>query len=180
MSDCATVYVGLGANLGDRAATLRAAAQRLASLGEVTAVSSLYETAPVGYAEQPPFLNAVLELRTSLSPAALVRALLAIEHDLGRVRTFRNAPRTLDLDLLLHGDAVTSDTAALVPHPRLHERAFVLEPLAEVAPGVMHPVLGRTVRQLRDALGPSAGITVVDRPAWVTRAAGGAGIPGDR
>ncbi|MCA9880482.1 MAG: 2-amino-4-hydroxy-6-hydroxymethyldihydropteridine diphosphokinase [Thermomicrobiales bacterium] len=173
-------YIGLGANLGDRAATLRVAAQRLGSLGEVAAVSSLYETAPIGYADQPPFLNAVLALRTALPPLALVPALLAIETAMGRVRTFRNAPRTLDLDLLLHGNLVTTDAAAQVPHPRLHERAFVLAPLAEIAPEIVHPRLGRTVQQLRDDLGPLEGIVVVDDPGWITRSASGAGTPGDR
>src|SRR3954466_4735195 len=101
-----TAYIALGANLGNRAATLREAVRRLAALGDVVAVSSLYETDPVGYADQPPFLNAVLQLNTDLAPKPLMRSLLDIEHDMGRRRTFRNAPRPLDLDILTVDDTV--------------------------------------------------------------------------
>ena len=126
MNRTATAYIGLGANLGDRAATLREAARRLGALGRITAVSSLYETEPVGFRDQPPFLNAVIALETGLTPAALFQGLLTIERELGRIRTFRNAPRTLDLDVLLLDDLVMETPELTLPHPRLHERAFVL------------------------------------------------------
>lgn len=162
----ATAYIGLGANLGDRAATLREAARRLGELGAISAVSSLYETEPVGFREQPPFLNAVIALETTLSPIEVFHALIAIEHDLGRVRTFRNAPRTLDLDVLLMGDMVLDMPELTLPHPRLHERAFVLAPLAEIAPDVRHPVFGVAAADLLMALPDPSGIEVWAAPGW--------------
>ncbi len=163
----AVAYIGLGGNLGDRRANLRAAVEALRSHGRIVAVSSLYETAPVGYREQPPFLNAVVALETSEPPERLLAALLAIEHALGRVRTFPNAPRTVDLDLLFY-DRWTIDLPGLrVPHPRLAERAFVLAPLAEIAPDLRHPTLGRTVADLLAALGDvSADVRRVEGPGW--------------
>jgi 2-amino-4-hydroxy-6-hydroxymethyldihydropteridine diphosphokinase len=162
----ATAYIGLGGNLGDREATLREAVRRLDQLGRVTAVSSLYETEPVGYLEQPPFLNAVAAVETSLAPEALLAALLAIERDLGRERTFRNAPRTLDLDLLLMDDEVIDSPTLTLPHPRLHERAFVLVPLTEIAPDVTHPLLGKTVGELLDSLASREGVRRWQGRGW--------------
>jgi 2-amino-4-hydroxy-6-hydroxymethyldihydropteridine diphosphokinase len=160
-------YIGLGANLGDRLATLRTAVQRLRTFGRVTAVSSLYETEPVGYLEQPRFLNAVVELESGLPPADLLRALLGIERDLGRTRSFPNAPRTLDLDLLLVEDVFLDTPELTLPHPRLPERAFVLVPLAEIAPEVVHPGSGKSVRELLHALSDRDGVAVY-APAWVS------------
>jgi 2-amino-4-hydroxy-6-hydroxymethyldihydropteridine diphosphokinase len=159
-------YIGLGANLGEREAMLREAVDRLTAIGDVRAVSSLYETEPVGYADQPTFLNAAAALETTLSPDALVRRLLAIERDLGRVRTFRNAPRTLDLDLLLLDDLVSAAPGATVPHPRMHERAFVLVPLAEIAPAVLHPTLHRSIAELANALPARSGVRHFAYPGW--------------
>ena len=137
------VFVGLGANLGEAQATLKAALAALAALPQtqLVAQSSLYRTAPV-QASGPDFVNAVAELRTDLDPPALLHALQAIEQAHGRLRPYRNAPRTLDLDLLLHGQRVLSEPGLDVPHPRLHQRAFVLQPLLELAPALEHPRLG--------------------------------------
>jgi 2-amino-4-hydroxy-6-hydroxymethyldihydropteridine diphosphokinase len=166
----AVAYIALGANLGDRLETMRRVVERLASLGVVEAASSVYETAPVGFAAQPPFLNAVVRLRTNVPPGELIRALLAFETELGRVRTFPNAPRTIDLDLLLYDTLVTQSEELTVPHPRLHERAFVLAPLAEIASAVAHPALGARIDELLARLGP---ITGVDRWAPPSALIGG-------
>jgi 2-amino-4-hydroxy-6-hydroxymethyldihydropteridine diphosphokinase len=144
-------YVGLGANLGDRESTIRRAIELLAAepAVEVVAVSSLRETDPVGYAEQPRFLNGVAAVETALGPRTLLDRLLAVERELGRVRDEgpRFGPRTIDLDLLLYGDEVLDEPGLTVPHPRLAERLFVLEPLYELDPELTLPD-GRAVRDL--------------------------------
>jgi 2-amino-4-hydroxy-6-hydroxymethyldihydropteridine diphosphokinase len=139
-----TAYVALGANLGDPAATVKAAFAALANLPEsrILHCSSLYRTAPVGLAEQPDFVNAVAELETELAPEALLDALLEVEQRFGRVRSERNGPRTLDLDLLLYNDQFVDLPRLTLPHPRLHLRAFVLQPLAEIAPNLVIPGRG--------------------------------------
>lgn len=161
-----TAYIGLGSNLGDRMATLRTAVLRLESLGRIAGISSLYETEPVGYLEQPPFLNAVVALDTELAPGELLSALLRIERDLGRKRSFPNAPRTLDLDLLLVDDLVLDIPELTLPHPRLHERAFVLVPLAELAPEMVHPGSGQTVCELVRPLPDAGGVEVYAPAGW--------------
>jgi 2-amino-4-hydroxy-6-hydroxymethyldihydropteridine diphosphokinase len=162
----AVAYIGLGSNLGDRMATLRTAVQRLESLGRIAGVSSLYETEPVGYLHQPRFLNAVVALETALAPADLMRALLGIERDLGRTRSFPDAPRTLDLDLLLAEDSILDTPELILPHPRLHERAFVLFPFAELAPQTVHPESGQTVQDLLRALPDRGGVGVFAPTGW--------------
>ncbi len=149
-----TAYIGLGANLGERLPALRHARFRIEELGVVEATSPVYETAPVGFTDQPPFLNAALSLATRLGPEELMFNLLQIEHALGRVRTFPNAPRALDLDLLVYDDAVIDLPNLVVPHPRLHERAFVLVPLNDIAPDLLHPHLMVPVGDLLQRLGP--------------------------
>ena len=145
-------YAGLGSNQGDRLANLRAAVAHLAARGiQPVRVSSVYETSPVGTSEsQPEYLNAVVAVETELEPKELVAAFLAIEHTLGRVRTTRNASRVIDIDLLLAGDLVCSDPEAIVPHPRMHERLFVLTLLREIAAQTMHPVLRKTITECRE------------------------------
>jgi 2-amino-4-hydroxy-6-hydroxymethyldihydropteridine diphosphokinase len=146
--------VALGSNLesrfGDREANLREAVRRIGELGEVRGVSSFYDTAPVGYLEQPRFLNGAMLLRTELGPQELMRKLLEVERAMGRDRedAIPKGPRVIDLDLLLYGDWVLWAEDLILPHPRMEERRFVLEPLAEIAPEWVHPVLGVTVREL--------------------------------
>jgi 2-amino-4-hydroxy-6-hydroxymethyldihydropteridine diphosphokinase len=135
-----TAYLSLGANLGDRAGHLVAALERLRAAGvPVAQVSSLYETAPVGGPPQPPYLNLVARVETSLPPRELLRLCLGVEAELGRVRTVHWGPRTVDIDLLLYEGAVSDDAELTLPHPRLTERQFVLVPLAEIAPDLRLP-----------------------------------------
>ena len=147
-------YVALGSNLGDREQTLRSAVAALRQLGSVDTVSSFYETAPVGMVEQPDFLNAVVELRTTLPPQELMTALLRIEQQHGRDRnaSVPKGPRTLDLDLLTCGGTVMETSTLTLPHPSLAERKFVLTPLAEIAPQWRHPVSGKTAPDLLSEL----------------------------
>ena len=155
MTDSNTLaYLGLGTNLGDRESYLAQALKELAGLPtmEIAAVSSIYETAPVGLTDQPDFLNLVVSVRTALSPRELMDALLNIENKMGRVRTVRWGPRVIDLDLLLFGDVRVEVPGLSVPHPRLRERSFVLMPLAEIAPNLVLPGQEETVEKLSEKL----------------------------
>lgn len=170
-----TVYLSLGSNVGDRQANLRTAIARIGELGEVTARSSIYETEPVEYTNQPWFLNCVIRLETEKMPRQLLAQLLAIEHGMGRRRTTPGkpkikGPRTIDIDILLFGHSIVDTGGLTIPHPAMHERRFVLEPLAEVAPEERHPVFKRTIRELRDALPAGAPVVkpVEDSPDFST------------
>lgn len=147
-----TAYLSMGSNLGDREAHLDRAAQLLDASGvSVSRLSSLYETEPVGFADQPWFLNRVLKAETDLGPGRLLAACQSVEAQAGRVRSFRNAPRTLDLDILLYGIDIVATPGLVIPHPRMAERRFVLQPLVEIAPTLIHPGLGRTMKSLLEA-----------------------------
>jgi 2-amino-4-hydroxy-6-hydroxymethyldihydropteridine diphosphokinase len=172
-----TAYIALGSNLGDRTEALSSAIRHLGGLGQVVAISSLYETEPVGYHDQPAFLNAVVALKTQLEPLPLLHGLLAIERQQGRDRSQGpwKGPRTLDLDLLVMGDRIVVDEELSLPHPALAQRRFVLAPLAEIAPGLRHPETNQTMADLL-ALLPDDGenrVSAVQRlaanPSWTLR-----------
>ena len=159
------VYIALGSNLEQPRRQLQAGFAALARLPgtQLMAQSSLYRSAPVGYANQADFVNAVAALRTALAPRALLDALLALESEHGRVRAFPNAPRTLDLDIALYGERVIDEPGLTVPHPRMHSRAFVIVPLAEIAPDALVPGHGR-VRELLAGV-DSASVSVLQESA---------------
>ena len=149
-------YIALGSNLHEPERQVRAGVEELAMMRDtrLAAVSSLYRTAPVGYLEQPDFINAVALIETGLTPRELLDELLAIERKAARVRGVKNGPRTLDLDIALYGDAAYADDSLAIPHPRMHERAFVLVPLAEIAPDAVVPGRG-AVRELAERVDAS-------------------------
>ncbi|MGA9542374.1 MAG: 2-amino-4-hydroxy-6-hydroxymethyldihydropteridine diphosphokinase [Candidatus Sulfotelmatobacter sp.] len=145
-------YLSLGSNVGDREGQLREARTRLGTIGRVIAVSSVYETEPVEFTQQPWFLNCALALETSKTPQELIAAILHIEEEMGRRRVQKKGPRSIDIDILLFDGMVVDSTDLTIPHPALHQRRFVLEPLTEIGPEVFHPVLKKTVRELLDGL----------------------------
>jgi len=174
----AEVYLGLGSNVGDKRGNLRAALVLLCgdrdSNVTLIAVSSLYRTEPVGHLDQDWFLNAAVRVETQLSPRKLLNRLLAIERELGRMRTVRNGPRSIDLDILLWAGLVIKEDDLVIPHPRLQERLFVLEPLAEIAPEVCHPALGVSIAECRAMLAANSkletGVLPIEGPEWVSSA----------
>jgi 2-amino-4-hydroxy-6-hydroxymethyldihydropteridine diphosphokinase len=147
-----TAYLSLGSNVGDRDVNLRSAIEQLSRVGRVVAVSLFYETEPMEVKAQAWFLNCVVEVETEKSAAELLDALLSIERAMGRERVQAKGPRNIDIDILLLGDAVIDEKGLKVPHPAMHQRRFVLAPLAEIAPDAIHPVFKRSARELLEAL----------------------------
>jgi 2-amino-4-hydroxy-6-hydroxymethyldihydropteridine diphosphokinase len=145
-------YLSLGSNVGNREAQLRAAQVRLSAITRVVALSSFYETEPVEYVQQPWFLNCAVAIETNETPEQLISALLRIEQEMGRQRAQKNGPRSIDIDILLLADRIMESKDLTIPHPAMHLRRFVLEPLAEIAPEALHPVFKKTIRELLDEL----------------------------
>lgn len=141
-------YLSLGSNLGDREKNVHTALAELAAYGTITAISALHETAPVGIINQPLFLNAVAAFTTKLEPHQLLEAIHKIEAGLGRTRIVRFGPRTIDIDILFYDDLILNEPSLTLPHPHLHERSFVLTPLAEIAPHHIHPILKKSIHEL--------------------------------
>ena len=152
------VYLSLGSNLGDRAANLADAIARLRELGEVKAISSFYETEPVDFAAQPFFLNCAVALETEKMPRQLLAATQGIESAMGRRRAQPKGPRVIDIDIVLFAGSIVDMPTLTIPHPAMHQRRFVLEPLAEIAPEVRHPVFKRKIRELLAALPPGQSV----------------------
>jgi 2-amino-4-hydroxy-6-hydroxymethyldihydropteridine diphosphokinase len=154
----ATVYLGIGSNMGDRQQNLAQALELLSSQSEIEQLSSIYETEPVGFKEQPFFLNAVCRISTKLSPEKLLSFIKEIEATSGRIPSFANAPRPIDIDILFYNNSVIKNPDLTIPHPRLAERAFVLVPLAEIAPELIHPQNGKTIIELLNSLENTKGV----------------------
>ncbi len=155
-------YISAGSNLGDRRANLEFALNALTRGGTVVRRSSYFETEPVGFADQPWFLNLAIELHTPLAPMNLLLFCRSVESECGRVRSFPNAPRTLDLDILLYGDRILRAEGLIIPHPRMAERRFVLEPLAQIAPDVIHPVLKKSIHALLETCADTSEVRMLE------------------
>ncbi|HTW58046.1 MAG TPA: 2-amino-4-hydroxy-6-hydroxymethyldihydropteridine diphosphokinase [Terriglobales bacterium] len=152
------VYLSLGSNVGDREAHLHDAIARLGTVGRLVSLSSFYETEPVEFADQPWFLNCAVSMETAAAPEQLMAALLTIEREMGRERTQEKGPRTIDIDILLFDDLVVNSPDLIIPHPAMHQRRFVLEPLAEIAPDARHSALRKTVREMLKDLPPGQSV----------------------
>ncbi len=162
------IFLSLGSNLGDRADNLKAALRELSRQISMVAISSVYETEPVGFAEQPPFLNLACRASTHLTAKRLLSLAQLTEMQLGRRSTFLNGPRLIDIDILLYGVNIVQTEELQIPHPAIHERAFVLVPMVEIAPDVLHPTLHKTMRQL---------LSETPDQHWVHALQGGEDVP---
>jgi 2-amino-4-hydroxy-6-hydroxymethyldihydropteridine diphosphokinase len=158
-----TAYLSLGSNVGDRAKNLETAIAELKKVGEVTAVSSFYETEPVEFTNQPWFLNCAMKLETDKMPRQLLKAILDIEQSMGRRRAQNKGPRIIDLDILLFGSSMIDTAGLTIPHPAMQERRFVLAPLAEIAPDVRHPGFGKTIREMLHELPAGQTVRVIGK-----------------
>jgi 2-amino-4-hydroxy-6-hydroxymethyldihydropteridine diphosphokinase len=159
------VYLSLGSNVGDREAQLRDAQHRLAKLGRLIAVSSFYETEPVEFTQQPWFLNCAVAIETTYTPRQLMVSVLRIEEEMGRRRVQNKGPRSIDIDVLLFADVIMESSELTIPHPAMHHRRFVLEPLAEIAPQALHPVFKKTIRELLNALPAGQTVRRIPQPS---------------
>ena len=157
------VYLGLGSNLGDRQASMEKALKLLKERLQIELVSSIYETEPVGYVEQPMFLNAVCCGQTELGPLQLLSLVKGIEASLGRVSSFPNAPRTIDVDIIFYGNMIMQTPELTIPHPRMEERAFVLIPLLEIASDLRHPISGESIKDLAERVRGSEGVKKIGK-----------------
>jgi 2-amino-4-hydroxy-6-hydroxymethyldihydropteridine diphosphokinase len=157
------VYLSLGSNIGDRESHLRDAIARLEKKGRIKSIASFYETEPVEFTDQARFLNCALALETEEAPEQLMESVLHIEQEMGRTRQQNKGPRTIDIDILLFSDTIIDSPKLTIPHPAMHERRFVLQPLAEIAPEVRHPVLKKTIRELLGALPPGQAVEKVQK-----------------
>ena len=157
------VYLGLGSNLGNRQANMEKALKLLDDTLQIELISSVYETEPVGYVEQPMFLNAVCRGQTELGPLQLLSLVKGIEVSLGRVSSFPNAPRPIDLDIIFYGDMIMQTPELTIPHPRLEERAFVLIPLLEITPDLCHPLSGESLKDLVARVQGSEGVKKIGK-----------------
>ena len=164
-----TVYISIGSNLGNREKSCRLAIEGISEFAKVSAVSSMYETEPVGYEEQPIFINCAIEIETDLSPHKLLDKLHSIENRLGRVREIKWGPRIIDLDIIFYGNEVVNDPDLTIPHPEAHKRRFVLEPLDEIAPTLEHPVLRQSIRELLASLRDHHKVEKLERRSTISQ-----------
>ena len=148
MKENSRVHIALGSNIENRERNLELATKEISNFSKIIKKSNIYETEPVGYKEQGKFLNQAIEIETNVSPTELIIKLQEIEHKMGRTREIKNGPRTIDLDILFYENEIVETAALKIPHPRLHERTFVLEPLKDIAPEKKHPILGKTIQTL--------------------------------
>jgi 2-amino-4-hydroxy-6-hydroxymethyldihydropteridine diphosphokinase len=156
------VYLSLGSNVGDRRGNLQAAIERLRQSGTVQAVSAFYEAEPVELRDQPWFLNCIVALETRKSPGELLKDVLDIERTMGRLRLRDKGPRSIDIDIVLFGDEIVEERGLRIPHPAMHQRRFVLAPLVEIAPDMVHPQIGKTTRELLAALPEGQVVRLLD------------------
>ena len=161
------VFIGIGSNLGDRISYCKKAIDEISGFAKITQASSLYETDPIGKEDQPNFINCIVEISTDLSPQNLLKDLNSVEEKLGRVRHEKWGPRTIDLDIIFYNELVINDENLEIPHPRAHQRRFVLEPLSEIAPEFIHPKLNLSVSELLKKIDDHKSVKKLDNPSTI-------------